>query len=402
MFGRSMQLFTLMGFPIRVDLSWVFIAVLITWSLAAGVFPSIAPGLPPASYWWMGIVGALGLFASIVIHELAHAVVARRYDMRIRSITLFIFGGVAELQDEPRSARAEFMVAIAGPIASIALAALFWLITAAGGSAVPGSALWPVVGYLATINAILVVFNMIPAFPLDGGRVLRSILWKWKDDLSQATRTASQIGSAFGIVLIVVGVFSIVSGQFIGGLWWVLIGMFLRSAAQMSYQQVLVRRALQGEPVWRFMQREPHTVPPWATLSEFVDDYVYRFHHKMFPVTQEGQLVGCVNTRQLRDIPKEQWPMMRVEDILRPCSPENTIHPNEDAVSALGRLHRVGESRLMVVERNRLLGVLTLRDLLRFLAAKIELSNDIDADQLEPILTRESLASTSAVDDDRR
>jgi CBS domain-containing protein len=258
-----------------------------------------------------------------------------------------------------------------------------------------------VLGYLATINAMLVVFNMIPAFPLDGGRVLRSILWKWKDDLQQATRIASQIGSAFGIVLIVVGVVSIMSGEFIGGLWWVLIGMFLRSAAQMSYQQVLVRRALRGEPVWRFMQREPRTVPPWVTLSEFVDDYVYRYHHKMFPVTQEDQLVGCVNTRQLRDIPREQWPMMRIEDILRPCSPENTIHPNEDAVSALARLHRVGESRLMVVERNRLLGIITLRDLLRFLAAKIELSADLDADQFEPLLKDESLVGTPSIDHPR-
>jgi Zn-dependent protease len=388
MFGRSFRIFQAFGFPIRVDASWIFLAILITWSLAGGVFPQLYAGLPAVTYWLMGIVGAAGLFASIVVHELAHAVVARRFGMHIRGITLFIFGGVAELQDEPPNPRAEFMVAIAGPIASILIAAALGAITAAVAPFAGWPPLFGVLGYLATINAILVVFNLIPAFPLDGGRVLRSALWKWKGDLQRATRISSEIGSGFGIVLIVIGIVSIVGGEFIGGFWWILIGMFLRSAAQMSYQQVLVRRALSGEPVWRFMHRDPHTVPPDVTLSEFVDDYVYRYHHKLFPVTSNGHLYGCVSTRQIREVPREQWPEKRIDDVLQPCTPENTISPNEDAVTALGRLHKTGSSRLIVVDHGQLVGILSLKDLLRFLSLKIELDAGAEADEIEAILSR--------------
>jgi len=385
-FGRSLHLFTVFGFPIRIDASWILIAVLITWSLAGGVFPQFHPGLAPLTYWIMGIFGALGLFASIVVHELAHALVARRCGMRMRGITLFIFGGVAELQDEPPSARAEFMVAIAGPIASILIAGVFWAIQGLGAVLLGSAPLFAVLGYLALINAILVAFNLIPAFPLDGGRVLRSILWRAKGDLQRATRISSEIGSGFGVVLVILGVFSIVSGNFIGGFWWILIGLFLRSAAQMSYQQVLVRRALSGEPVARFMHRDPHTVPPDVSLAKFVDDYVYRYHHKLFPVTANGHLYGCVSTRQVREIPREQWDSTTVETLVQPCSAENTVSPDEDAVAAIGRLHKSGASRLMVVDHGRLVGILSLKDLLRFLALKIELDSDVRSKHLENLL----------------
>jgi Zn-dependent protease len=386
MFERRMTLFTVQGIPIRIDASWLLIAALVTWSLAMGVFPSLQPDLTPVMYWAMGAIGAILLFTSIVLHELAHAVVAQSQGMQIRGITLFIFGGVAELQDEPPSARTEFLVAIAGPIASIAIAATCW------GAATVGRGLgWPppvtaVLAYVAIMNGILVAFNLVPAFPLDGGRVLRSLLWHWKHDLQRATRIASEIGSAFGIVLIVLGFVSLVSGNLIGGFWWILIGMFLRNAAKTAYQQVIIRRALEGDPVRRFMTREPHTVPPNVTISDFVENYLYQFHHKLFPVTEDGDLRGCLHTRSLRLVPRESWPVTTVSQIAEPCGEENTIVPDMDAVSALGILNRTGASRLLVVDNGRLIGILSLKDLLRFLSLKVELNGDEQPGRLVPTL----------------
>lgn len=384
MFERRITLFRVRGIPIHIDASWLLIAALVTWSLANGIFPQLQPGLTPAMYWSMGAVGALLLFTSIVLHELAHAVVAQAQGMQIRGITLFIFGGVAELQDEPPSARTEFLVAIAGPFASLISAGVCW-----GAAALGANMGWPppmvgVLGYVSMMNLMLVAFNLVPAFPLDGGRVLRSILWSWKHDLQRATRTASEIGSAFGIVLIVLGFISLVSGNLIGGFWWILIGMFLRTAARSAYQQVVLRRALEGEPVRRFMNREPHTVPPNLTLGDFVDNYVYRFHHKLFPVTDNGDLRGCLHTRDLRDVPRESWPVTTVGQIAQPCGAENTIPPETDAVTALGILNRTGASRLLVVDNGRLVGILSLKDLLRFLSLKVELDRDEDLGRLMP------------------
>src|SRR5436190_7526494 len=234
MFGKRITLFKVAGIPIGIDPSWIVIAVLIAWSLSVGLFPMLYPGLPVATYWSMGISGALGLFISIVLHELGHAVVAQRYGIPIRGITLFIFGGVAEMRDEPPSPKAEFLMAIAGPAVSVAIALVCWALAHVG-----ARAHWPIApvdvfAYLASMNGLLVLFNLIPGFPLDGGRVLRSALWKWKNNVRWATHITSQIGSFFGIFLILLGVWSVLRGNFIAGMWWFLIGMFLRNAAQQS------------------------------------------------------------------------------------------------------------------------------------------------------------------------
>lgn len=377
MFGASKQLFTLFGFPVRVDASWLLIVVLLTWSLAAGVFPVAYPELSPGIYWVMGIFATLGLFASIVIHELGHALMARRYGTPMKGITLFIFGGVAEMQNEPPSPVAEFNIAIAGPIASVVVGgvalALSWATVAVGWR----SPVTAVVGYIGMMNLILVVFNLIPAFPLDGGRVLRSALWKWKGSLRAATRTTSRIGAGFGVALIVLGVMSIVTGNFVGGMWWVLIGLFLRAAAQMSYRQLLIRRMLEGEEVERFMATDPVTVQPATNIAELVENFIYRHHHRMFPVTENGRRVlGCISARQIRDLPREVWSQKTVGEVALPCSKENTIELHEDATEALTRMQRSGQSRLMVVDGERLCGILTLKDLLRFLSLKMELEEE--------------------------
>ncbi len=379
MITKRFKIFSLLGFPIYLDLSWFAIVILISWSLATSVFPSQVEGLTATAYWTMGVLGALGLFASILAHELGHAVVARRFELPMRGITLFIFGGVAEMTKEPPSAKAEFFVAIAGPIVSIFIAAACFAFTILTGGVLPPS-VNAVAWYLALINAIVVAFNLIPAFPLDGGRVLRSILWQLKGNLRWATRISSGLGSAFGLLLIVFGLLNLLAGNFIGAIWQFLIGMFLRNAAQMSYQQVLIRRALEGEPVHRFMQSNVITVAPSLTLDRLVDDYVYRHHHKMFPVATENELFGCVTTRAIQEVPRDKWAQTLVSEVAKRCDQENTTDPDADAMDALTKLSRSGSSRLMVVQQGRLVGLLSLKDLMKFISLKIELEEDGLAD----------------------
>ncbi len=375
MFGRRLELFRLFGFSVRVDVSWLVIAFLVSWSLAVGVFPTLHPDWSTAMHWAMGIGGALGLFVSIILHEFAHSLVARRYGIRMEGITLFIFGGVAEMRDEPPSPKAEFWMAVAGPAASLAVAGACFAAAAAGGALGAPEPVSTVVGYLATINVILAIFNMMPAFPLDGGRVLRSVLWGWKKNIRWATRVSSNIGIAFGALLIALGLFSLVNGRLVGGLWWILIGLFVRQGAQGSYRQLLMRREFEGEPVRRFMSRDPVTVRSEISIEQLIEDHVYRHHHKLYPVVDGGRLVGCVTTREIKEIPRDEWRQRTVGSAARPCSDDNTVSADDDAMKALSIMKRSKVSRLMVVDGDRLIGVLGLKDLLDFFSLKMELED---------------------------
>lgn len=372
MFGASIPLFKLFGFQVKADWSWLIIFVLVTWSLSANLFPFWYEGLDTSAYWWMGLTGALGLFLSIVLHEFGHALAARRFGIEMRGITLFIFGGVAEMRKEPPSPWAEFVIAVAGPLVSVAIGAVCLAIAYGGAPALPVG-VRGVLTYLGWINWILVLFNLVPAFPLDGGRVLRAILWGLKNDLTWATRITSAIGGGFGILLICLGVFSFISGNFVGGMWYVLLGIFLRGAAQMSYQQLIIRRVLEGETVGRFMHSPAVTVPPETTVQDFVDDYVYKHHHKMFPVAKNGTLEGCVTTSALKSIPREEWPQHQVSELQEPCSEANSISIDADAVKALSQMTSTNKSRLVVVEGDQLRGIIALKDMLRLISLKMEL-----------------------------
>ncbi len=377
MFGNSITLFRLFGFNVRVDASWLIIAFLITWSLASFLFPQQYHGLSIAAYWTMGIVGAVGLFMSIVFHEFFHSFVARRYGLPMEGITLFIFGGVAQMEHEPETPKVEFLMSIAGPLSSIVLGVVFWGLH---GWAVQAG--WPVqfagvVRYLGWINLVLAGFNMVPAFPLDGGRVLRSILWSAKKDLVWATRISSQIGSGFGWFLVIMGILVVIQGNFFSGFWFFLIGMFLRWASGMSYQQIMIKQAFSGEPLRRFM-KEPVTVPPDISITEFVENYLYKYDYKMYPILDNGtQLRGCITTGEVKRIPRDLWNDRTVGDIISTCSPENTISPDTDVMEALSRMNRTGTSRLMVVEDGRLAGIVSLKDLLHYLSVKMDLGRDV-------------------------
>ena len=376
MFGKRIKLFKLLGFEVRIDWSWIIIALLITWSLSKGLFPAYYKNLSIQTYWWMGILGAAGLFLSIIAHEFSHSLVARKYGLPMKGITLFIFGGVAEMGEEPASPKVEFLMAIVGPLSSIIIALIFYGIHAIGKQTGLAEPINGVVGYLAMINAILAGFNLLPAFPLDGGRVLRSILWAAKKNLRWATHISSRIGSGFGILLIVLGVIHVFRGDFIGGMWWFLIGMFLQSAAKMSYQQLLTRKALEGESIRRFMKTDPVTVSPSVSLEQLVEDYVYKYHFKMFPVVEDSdRLLGCVTTKQVKEIPRQDWGRKTVGEVASQCSSENTIEPQADAMQAISIMNRTGNSRLMVVEGGHLVGIIALKDLLELLSLKVELED---------------------------
>jgi len=385
MFGMRWRLFRLLGIPVSVDLSWLIILALLTLSFAEG-FPSILhdyfPGdtrqLPQADYWIMGLVTALAFFACIVLHEFGHALVARSPGMPINGITLFLFGGVSELGEEPRSAGTEFLMAVAGPLVSAVLAAVFWVVAVVG---YQGG--WPhpvviVLGYLATINAVVLIFNMVPAFPLDGGRVLRSILWAATGNVRRATRWASYAGQTFAWVLIALGVLQFFSHDWVGGIWSVLIGMFLNSAARSGYQQVLIQQALQGEPVRRFMNSKPIVVSPSLDLRHWVEDFVYRYHHRAFPVAANGRLEGVITTQALSQIPRGEWAEHTVSEVMTPDLREVSIAADADAMEALGKMQRTGASRLLVTDGDRLVGIVSLKDLQGFLNLKLELEGRDD------------------------
>ncbi|MFO7535421.1 MAG: site-2 protease family protein [Kiritimatiellia bacterium] len=373
MFGKGLRLVTLLGFEVRINASWLLLALLIILSLARGYFPAHYPDLGPGVYWLLGALGAGGLFVSIIIHELCHSLVARLFGISIKGISLFMFGGIAQMEEDPRTPQAEFLMALAGPAASLALSFLFYGLQAGlQWAAVPVPVL-AILGYLAWMNLMLGVFNLIPAFPLDGGRVLRAMLWAWQKNLRRATRISSDIGSGFGLLLVLLGVFSILGRNVVAGIWWCLIGMFLRGISASSYQQVLIKETLTGEPVSRVMEEHPVTVPPGLTVEALVNDYIYRYHYKMFPVVDEGRLAGSVSTWGVKSVPREAWGARRVGEICVPCSAENTISVTADAAAALTAMNKAGATLLMVAQDERLAGIVSLPVLSRFLSLKLDL-----------------------------
>jgi Zn-dependent protease len=373
---RRFRLFSLFGFEVKLDLSWLLLALLISWSLGAGVFPADYPELPKHIYAWMGIACAVGVFFSIVFHEFSHSLIARHFGMPIKGITLFIFGGVAEMEREPPSPQSEFWMAIAGPVASFLLAFVFSQIE---GLAVAADWPVPVVGVsgtLAYINVVVAIFNLVPAFPLDGGRMLRAALWYWKNDMRTATYVCSRIGSGFGVLLMFLGGIAVIQGNFIGGMWWFLIGMFLRGAATASYQQLLLQEVLKDQPVRKFMNSDPVTVPPSISVQEWLEDYVYRYHFKLFPVVEDSRLLGCIRIDSIKQLPREDWGKTKIRDLMEAVSSANTVSADTETTKLLSTLVRPNTpSRFMVVEGKQLVGMISLKDLLELISLKLEIES---------------------------
>jgi Zn-dependent protease/CBS domain-containing protein len=362
--NATLTLFSIRGIPVRVHASWLAVYGLIAWSLAVGYFPQALPELRPATHWVSGLVAALLLFVSVFLHELSHSLVALRLGIPVSGITLHIFGGVSELSREPDRPQSELAIAIVGPLTSFAIAAAVLLLAAL----VPvGAVVGAVMQYLALVNVVVGVFNLVPGFPLDGGRVLRAALWKAKGDLAWATRIASGAGSIFGLVLMGLGVWRALGGEFLGGLWFVVIGLFLRQASTASYQQLMIRRALGGRTVADVMAREVVHVAPELTVETLVNDYFWRHHVSSFPVVDDGRPLGLIGIHDLGRLPRERWPESRVREVMRPLTDTLVASPQESLWLALEKVSRNGIGRLAVVDRDRLAGYLSVKDIMHVL-----------------------------------
>ena len=358
---------TIRGIPVNVHVSWLVIYGLITWTLAVGYFPRTLPNLPPVAYWANGLLAAFLLFVSVLLHELSHSLVAIAHGLSVRGITLHVFGGVSHLEDEPPTPRVEFLIAVVGPITSFAIAAVLWAINAAG--LVRPAWAQAVVAYLVLVNVVVGIFNLVPGFPLDGGRLLRAALWKWKGTLDQATYVASRVGVAFAFALMALGVLQIFGGAVLGGVWFIIIGMFLRGAADASYSQMALREALAHLPVRDIMTREVVTVPVQATVAQLAEAF-WSHHVTSFPVVDGGVVRGIASVQQVHGVPAEQRTERRVSEIMRPVSDDLIVGPNDSVFDALGKASRNQVGRLAVLEGSRLVGYLSLKDITHVLALR--------------------------------
>jgi Zn-dependent protease/CBS domain-containing protein len=363
----SFQLGRIAGIRIGVHWSWLIVFALIVWSLASAVFPSQNPGFSDGEYVVMAVVAALAFFASLLLHELGHALQARRDGVEIDGINLWLFGGVAQFKGGFPSAGAEFRIAIAGPLVSLALGVLFTLVAVFAGlpNAVDG-----VVAWLGYINLILLVFNLLPALPLDGGRVLRSALWHFRGDLQWATWVAGGIGRGFGFLFIGLGiVMLIVEGAF-SGAWLAFIGWFLLQAATAEARYVATRQALEGLRVRDLMVREPVTVDADLSLGQFMDDVAWSRRYTTYPVVENGRPAGLLAFRSVASVPRDEWNTHRVRDAMIPREEVPVLDEDEPAIDALAKLSSGGVNRGFVVDDGRLAGFLSITDLARALAVR--------------------------------
>jgi Zn-dependent protease/predicted transcriptional regulator len=351
------------GIKIGVNWTWLIVFALITWSLATQVFPDQNAGLDDGTYVAMAIVAAILFFASILLHELGHAVQARREGMEIEGITLWLFGGVAQFRGMFPSAAAEFRIAIAGPLVSLALGVFFVLVAA--GMSIPDE-IDAVAAWLGYINLMLLAFNLLPALPLDGGRVLRSALWKARDDFAWATRVASTIGRGFGYLFIAAGVALFFWANAVSGLWLAFIGWFLLGAATSEARYLAVRDALDGLRVRDLMVRDPVIVSPELSLEELMDRVVWTHRYTTYPVVENGRVVGLLPFRSVAQVPRAEWERRRVRDCMLPLEQVPKLSEDEPVTEALAELGD-GVGRGLVVAGDRLVGLLSMTDVVRAL-----------------------------------
>ena len=372
------------GIEIDIDGSWLFIFFLISWELGTA-FSQLHPEWGGGLAWGIAIATALLFFVSVLLHELAHSLVGQSQGVPVHSITLFLFGGVSDIQREPPSPKAEFLIAIVGPVTSFIIGAILYLLAgvSAGpidtmtGSSVAMAGLSPLstmLLWLGSINILLAVFNLIPGFPLDGGRVLRSILWAITGNLRRATRWASGVGQVIAWLFIFAGITMVFGAQIpflgsglISGLWLAFIGWFLNSAALQSYRQVVVHDVLHGVPVARIMRSNPPTVPSNTSITSLVYDYVMGTDDSAFPVIDNGQLMGIVTLKDIRSVGRDNWDTQKVNQIMTPINKLVVASPDDDAADDLDKLAKQDVHQLPVVRDGKLVGLLRQSDILKWL-----------------------------------
>lgn len=374
MLNHSLHLGRIHGIEIAINWSWLIIFVLLTWSLAVFFFPPLFPFWSVATYWIVGAISSILLFASVLLHELAHSLVAESEGIPVHSITLFVFGGVSNIEREPPTARDEFLMAIAGPATSVVVGVVCYLLFIGLIRTLPT----PVLGILfamAIYNVILGVFNLIPGFPLDGGRVFRAIVWGITGSFREATNIATILGQVFAYLFIFGGLFLAITGDFLSGIWLVFIGWFLNNAAVASRQQAEIVSALRGVKVASVMTPNPPEVPSQTSLADFVEHYVLGRSLRALPVVADHtrQVVGLVTLKEVRSVPREEWGTTTVSQVMLPASKLTVAAPDEPLSQALHDLSTDDLNQLPVVQQGQLVGLLTRSNIIRFLQVRQEL-----------------------------
>ena len=359
----SFKVGTIAGIEVRVHYTWLLALFFISWSLAVGYFPSTNRSLSASTDWVLGLAAALLLFASVLVHELGHSLVATARGLRVENITLFIFGGISSIAQEATSARDEFLVAVVGPVISLLLAAVFWVIAQATPAA---SAVNALAGYLAFTNLLLGLFNIVPGFPLDGGRVLRSIVWALTGDMARATRVASYVGQVFAFLLIAWGVVQVLGGDLFGGLWIAFIGWFLNTGAEGSRQQLAVRSVLDGVPVTTVMDASPAVASPGLSVRDFVMEHALRRGHRALPVVEDGRLIGIVSVADARHVEQEAWGATPVSAVMTRV-PLKTLPPEADLAAAMELMVENSIHQVPIVRDGTLVGMVSRADVMRYM-----------------------------------
>jgi Zn-dependent protease/predicted transcriptional regulator len=370
---QSFRLGSIFGFEIRIALSWFIIFFLILWTLTTGFFPTTYPGLTSITYTLMGVVGTVLFFTSLLAHELSHSMVARAKGIPVEGITLFAFGGVARIRREAETPGDEFQIAGVGPLTSIAIAGLFGSIWWFGRTAGWSIAVNGVSAYLASINLLLAVFNLLPGFPLDGGRLFRSIIWKITGNLRKATRIATAAGRFFGYLLMGWGVVQLFGPAFFNGLWLILIGWFLSVAADTSYQQLVIRTSLAGISAREVMTPTPETVSDHLSLQALVDGYFLQRRFDAYPVVSQGRAIGIITLNQVQNIPRNQWRQRTVSTTMTPVESGIVVQEEEPMTQVLQNMEASRIRRVLVLRDGELTGMITAEDITHWLKRRQEL-----------------------------
>ncbi len=369
----SIRLGKIMGIPVRIHYTLWLVFILIAWSLAVGYMPHQYPGLNSITYWAIGIASAVILFASVLIHELSHSYIAKKNGLPIARITLFFFGGVSEMTEEPQDPGLEIKMAAAGPLMSFLIAGVLggmWYVSQIAEAPLAVNA---TLGYGALINAVLGTFNLMPAFPLDGGRVFRGILWKHYGDLIRATRIATRISEAISLLMMFGGFITIICGDFIDGIWVVVLGWFIKSGAETGLRVTLVGETLTGVTVNDIMTRNVLTVPPHITVDQLITDYFLVHRHGGYPVIKDGKIFGLVTMQSVRSIPRDLRTVKTVQEAMVPLERVIMVKPSLSALDAMQKMGREKVGRLLVVDGDRLLGMVTQSDIIGTVQTRQEL-----------------------------
>ena len=366
--GGTFRIGRIFGIEVSLHWSWVFIFVLITWTFASSLLDDLYPDWTAGQRWIVAACISAVFFASILAHELSHSIVARRYGIPVSSITLFVFGGVSNLQKEPESAREEFWIAIVGPLTSIVLAVAFGVGYLVLHNVESGAA--EVSGRLALINGALGVFNLVPGFPLDGGRVLRSIFWARKRNLLDATRLASRVGEYVAYALMGLGLLMVFFGDVVSGIWLLLIGNFLRGVAASSYEQLIVEQTLTGVPATAVARHDYTTVSPDQIIEELVERYFLGGHGRYLPVTAGEELLGLLTLTDVQHVPREDWHTTTAYRAMTPATKLQTVEVSDDLAKVLSLMAAGRLNQVPVVERHLLRGMIERSDIIDYIHAR--------------------------------